>query len=155
MGARTALDHAQHVTALAARLAAQLIHEGAHQKNAATADALFGRVQVGYRCEVERGALVDEEDFDAVRPEDTLDLQGCVGLPAVGVADYVIGCLVGGEDDGVGSFLIEPRYLTDRLDEGSRQGQKPQVTREGQGPRRLLGHPVNSAQWIGGTTSPD
>jgi hypothetical protein len=150
-GARAALHHAQHVAALAARLATQLVHEGAHQKHTATADALFGRVQVRDCRQVKRSALVDKENLDAVGPEETLDLKRRVGLSAVGVTDDVVGGLVGCQDDGIGCLLVKTGHLTHRPDKSPRQGQEPQVARKRQRPRRLLSHPYNSTRRIVGT----
>jgi hypothetical protein len=126
-------------------LAAQLVHKGAHQKDAATSDAFFGGIEVGHRGQVKRGALVDEQDFNSVCPEEALDLQRRIGLAAVGVPDDIVGGLVGGEDNGVRGFFVKTRHLADRLDERPSQGQQPQVARKGQGPRRLLRHPLNSS----------
>src|SRR5258708_38445902 len=58
-GTRASLHHAEHVAALAARLATQLVHERAHQEHAATAGTFLGGVQVWHRRQVKLRALID------------------------------------------------------------------------------------------------
>src|SRR5207248_9863361 len=63
---RTTLDHSQGVAALAAGLATQLVHEGAHQKDPTSPDTQLAGVEVRDRRDVERIALVEQRDLDGV-----------------------------------------------------------------------------------------
>ena len=67
-------------------LAAEFVHESPHQEHAAAADAQLGGVEVRHGLEVERLALVDEADLDAVGQQPALDLDGAFGVALVGVA---------------------------------------------------------------------
>src|SRR5262245_27477320 len=81
-GPATELDHAQGVAALAARVAGQFVHERPHQEDAAAADTQLGRVEMGHGIQVERLALVEDTDLDAVGAERALDFEFGLG-PAV------------------------------------------------------------------------
>src|SRR5438874_938118 len=96
------LDHAENVATLPARLAGQLIHDGAHDEDAASANAQLGGVEVRNGGEVERLAFVVQVDFDAIGADITLDLHLGIGGALVSMAHNVVGGLIGGKDDGVG-----------------------------------------------------
>src|SRR5438105_1889487 len=51
--AATVLDHAEGIAALAAPLTGEFVHEGAHQEDAAAADAQLGGVEVRHAGYVE------------------------------------------------------------------------------------------------------
>src|SRR6516164_5758505 len=78
-GAAAALDHAQGVAAVAARLAAQLVHLRAHQDHPATADAQFRWIEGGHSREIKGSAFVVDVDFNPVAAEVTLNLNLGVG----------------------------------------------------------------------------
>ena len=145
--ARTALDHAENVAALTAWLTGQLIHDGAHDEDAASADAQLGRVEVRDGREVERLAFVVQVDLDAVGADVTLNLHLGVGGALVSVAHDVVGGLVGGEDDGVCSPLIEAGDLTDCLDERPSQPQQAKVAGNGERPGGLFGGRARLRSW--------
>src|SRR5437667_12538424 len=113
-----ALDHAQGVAALAARLTAQLVHQLPHQENAPAAGAQLGWVEMGHRRQVERPALVEELDLEPFGAEMALDLKLGLGVAFVGMANDVVDRLVSGQNDGVSGGFVEVVRLADRLDEG-------------------------------------
>src|SRR5438034_1352860 len=90
------------------------------------------------RADVERLALVEEEDFDGVVLDVTLNLKGSAGVVLVGMAHDVVGGLIAGEDDGVGSRLVQAGYVADGSDEGPNQAEKAQIAGNGERP----GHSV-------------
>ena len=71
----TARVHAERAqVALTAWLAGQLIHDSAHDEDAASAGAQLGRIEVRDGGEVERLALIVQVDLDAVGADIALDL---------------------------------------------------------------------------------
>ena len=85
-----AFDHAQGVAPFAARFAGKLVHEGTHQKNAAAADAEFGRIEVRHGAKVERRAFVEQANLDSIGKPPTLDLKLSVGMILMGVPDDIV-----------------------------------------------------------------
>src|SRR5205814_287896 len=110
-------DHTEEITALAAGLTRQLIHEDAHQIYSAAAGANVGRIEVRHGGEIKRFALVAQRDFHAVVREAALDLEAGLGMTFVGVTNDVADGLVAGENDRTGIRRIESANLAYPFDE--------------------------------------
>jgi hypothetical protein len=136
-----ALDHSQGIAPLAARLATQLVHERAHQKDAPAADPQFAGIQMGHRADIERFSLVKQLDLEALRYGLTFNLEPRADLSMMGVANDVVDRLMRRQDHGLCGLTVKSRKMTERFNKIAGKGDKAKVTGNSQAPGRVIrGH---------------
>jgi hypothetical protein len=123
------LDHAKGIAAFTPGLTTQFVHQGPHEENTPAANALFPRIEMGNRPQVERGSFIEQTDLQALGPQEALNLNLSLGLVLMGVTDNVVDGFVNRQDHGIGGFLIQKADLTHSLDKSPRQVEPPKIAR--------------------------
>ena len=131
-GGGAAFDEAKGVAGLtdAARLAGDLVHEGAHEVNATAADADLARIEVGYGGDVEGFALVLELEDDGVGLDLQLDVHLGGGQVAMSVADDIGDGFAGGHHQCMQNAAFEGGGLSHGLDKGACYREHARVARK-------------------------
>jgi hypothetical protein len=123
------LDHTQGISAFAPGLTTQLVHEGAHEENPPASHSFFPGIEVRNCSQVERISFIEQADLQAFGPQEALDLNLSLGLVLMSVTDNVVDGFVNGQDDGIGSFLIQQADLTHGLDKSPSQVEPSKIAR--------------------------
>jgi hypothetical protein len=102
---------------------------------------------VGNGIEIERLSAIEQDDLQGVLPREALYHDGLHRRTLVSVPNNVIRRLIDRQYHPMRGCLVQAGHVTHGFDKCTRQGQKPCLTRNGQGPGGGFGaHPVGPIQ---------